>query len=210
MLLSRTHSFLFVHIYKNAGRSITTALAPFATSRAEWLFARLLLKLKVPTDFLYFLPCPPHAKALEIQRRIGNAQFDNLFSFAFVRNPWDWQVSLYRYMLQTTNHHQHKLGRDLGTFDRYIRWRCENEVRLQKDFICGDGDELLVDFVGRFERLGADFDTICERIGISASLPMLNVSNRNSTSYRDYYNEETKVLVEKAFEQDIEYFQYKF
>jgi len=124
-----------------------------------------------------------------------------------VRNPWDWQVSLYKYMLKTQDHFQHDLIKGMDSFDAYIKWRCEHEVRFQRDFIF-DGDDCIVDFVGRFEDLESDFGEICKRIGIMASLPRLNVSN--SKPYRQFYSDESRRLVEETFAPDIEAFGYEF
>ena len=109
-------------------------------------------------------------------------------------------------MLKDKTHHQHELAKELGNFEEYIKWRCENEVRYQKDFIYSSNNELLVNFVGRYENLGTDFNLICSRIGISASLPKLNVSNYKP--YQDYYTEKTRDLVRQAFEPDIKTFDY--
>jgi hypothetical protein len=207
MLISRKRRFIFIHVYKNAGISVTSALAPFAAGKWEDLANRALRKLKMPSRF-DSLSYPPHIKAAELRDALGKETFDSFFSFAIVRNPWDWQVSLYTYALKEVTHHQHELVRKLGSFDAYIRWRCAEEARFQKDFICSDDGELLVDFVARYERLDADFETICSRIGISASLPRLNVSN--TKPYQLFYSEETRELVRRTFAADIALFGYDF
>jgi len=207
MLISKKHHFMFIHIYKNAGTSITIALKPFASSRWEWVVERVLKKLKISIRF-NSQPFPDFVKASEIINAIGSESFKSYFSFAIVRNPWDWQVSLYKFMLKTTSHQQHGLIKNLGSFDKYIRWRCENEVRFQKDFIYSNDGELLVDFVGRFERIDADFEKICSRIGISTSLPKLNVSN--TQPYQHFYTNETKELVRRTFSSDVALFGYDF
>lgn len=206
MLISRVRKFIFIHIYKNAGNSITYALRPFATSKWQRLANRWLEGLGCS----YFDPQPYHShiKASELIKLMGEKSFKRHFSFAIVRNPWDWQVSFYTYMLRSETHRQHDLVKELGSFDEYIRWRCTEEVRFQKDFVCSVKGDLLVDFIGRFENLGRDFQTICSRIGISATLPHLNVSN--TTPYQEYYNEETRELVRKTFEPDISLFGYEF
>src|SRR4051794_37346885 len=110
MLLSYEHRFIFIHVYKVAGTSVVAALEPFA-HRPEKLFVNRLLskfnhllgthltwphhKLKIFND---------HVKALDLKRALPAAIFDNYFKFAFVRNPWDWQVSLYHYMKQESKH----------------------------------------------------------------------------------------------------------
>jgi hypothetical protein len=207
MLISRKHKFIFIHIYKNAGSSVTNALAPFVASKWEDLQNRALKKIKITPKF-DSRSFSAHIKAPELINAIGKDAFYSFFSFAVVRNPWDWQVSLYTYMLKEVNHHQHELVKKLGSFDAYIKWRCAEEVRFQKDFIYSDDGELLVDFVARYERIEDDFKIICSRVGISASLPKLNVSN--TKPYQLFYNEETIELVRQAFDADISLLGYDY
>lgn len=207
MLISRRRRFLFVHVYKNAGTSITAALLPYAAKPWEVVASRALRRLHIRAPFDP-QPYTEHISAGELAQALGRKAFDALFSFAIVRNPWDWQVSLFQYMRKEPRHPQHALAMAFENFDAYIRWRCRNEVRLQKDFIHSPEGELLVDFVGRFENLEADFAAICSRIGISASLPQLNVSN--ATPYRQFYDEKTRELVRRAFAPDIALFGYDF
>jgi hypothetical protein len=207
MVLSRRRRFLFIHIYKNAGTSISAALLPFAAPEWQRLAGGVLKALRIPLA-VGPRPFPQHSSASEIRARLGREAFDALYSFAIVRNPWDWQVSLYRYMLTEKIHHQHELAKSFTGFDEYIRWRCREEVRFQKDFVQSAEGEMLVDFVGRFENLEADFAAICARIGVPASLPRLNVSN--TTPYREFYGDETRELVRRAFAPDIELFGYDF
>jgi hypothetical protein len=115
-----------------------------------------------------------------------------------------------KFILKTTSHHQHEFVENLGGFEEYIRWRCNEEVTLQKDFIYSEDNKLLVDFVGRFERIDEDFKIICSHIGITSpvSLPKLNTSN--TTPYQEYYNEDTRELVMRKFEVDVNLFGYDF
>lgn len=165
--------------------------------------------MHLPSPFFDPQPFNDHITASEIIQKMGYDQFKTNFSFAIVRNPWDWQVSLYNYMIQRPQHFQHDLVKGMGSFAAYIKWRCEREVRFQKDFICSNNGELLVDFVGRFERLEKDFQIICSKIGIETTLPKLNISNQRKP-YQAYYNDETRNLVEKTFAADVTLFGYQF
>lgn len=111
-------------------------------------------------------------------------------------------------MLKYKSHHQHALVKKLGSFDEYIRWRCDNDIKFQKDFIYSANNKQLVNFVGRFEQLTTDFDFICSKIGIKVDLPTLNVSN--TTPFQNYYTDTTAELVQSKFRPDIELFNYKF
>ncbi|RMF91729.1 MAG: sulfotransferase, partial [Nitrospinota bacterium] len=144
----------------------------------------------------------------ELREMLSPPVYDRFFSFAFVRNPWDWQVSLYFYMLKTRDHFQHRLIHSMQGFEEYIRWRVREDRHLQKDFVTDEAGNLLVDFVGKYENLEQDFAQVCARIGIQAALPHLNQSGHRN--YREYYNERTRNLVYDAFKEDIEFFHYTF
>ena len=206
MLVSHKKKFIFVHIYKNAGTSIENALQAYAASklwRGVYHISNNLGISKSPIK-----PCDQHAKADEIRAIVGDEVYSDYFSFAFVRNPWDWQVSLYKYSLKKEDHFQHDFIQSLGSFDAYIEWRCNNEVELQKNFILADSGESLVDFIGRFENLEDDFSKICSQLNISAKLPRLKVSN--TVPYQNYYSEFSKKLVAETYAEDIDRFRYEF
>jgi len=252
VLISHRHRFIFVHIYKTAGISISSALIPYAATprqlRVDSAFSRLGLSFLYPRvirgdssirdwisngmnnvfermRFLEEHPQPvhePHATASEIVQAVGEETFDAYYSFAIVRNPWDWQVSLYRFALETVMSlprlaayarglgPEHHLYSRFDSFDDYIHWRCSEDVVLQTDFVCSPGGELLVDYVGKYETLASDFRTICEQIGIAPSLPHLNESSSAARPYQEHYTPETVELVRQAFAADIERFGYEF
>lgn len=210
MILSDRHRFIFIHIYKNAGTSITDTLASHIIP--SWLYPlytaarRLRLPMPAYLDPRYY---PSHIRAWQLAEQIGRDRFNSYFSFAIVRNPWDWQVSLYNYMLKTEGHFQHDLVRKMEGFPEYIRWRCQNEVKLQQEFLDDREGNRLVDFVGRFENLDEDFRRICRKIGLPPlKLPVKNVSN--TIPYQEFYDEETREMVRETFRSDIEAFGYEF
>jgi hypothetical protein len=206
MLKSDKYRFIFVHIYKTGGSSITSALMPFCTTLPK----KVLNKILKPLGVMYFepRPYPKHAFASDIISKMGQRRYKSYFSFAFVRNPWDLQVSLYKYVLRDPTNQHHEIIKGFSDFSEYIEWRCNEEVQYQKDFIYSQNGEKLVNYIGKFETLNRDFQYICERIGISANLPHLNVSQRKP--YQEYYNVKTARLVQEVFKPDIEIFNYRF
>lgn len=197
MLLSARYRFLFVHIYKVAGTSVTRALRPFAR---DPLLDRILRRSTTPR-------LPDHATVLEARRALPSELFDTWFKFAFVRNPWDWQVSLFHYMSQNRDHPQHGIVKSM-TFADYIGWRVTKDKHLQKEFVTDENGAILVDFIGRYERLADDFAAVCRRIGIPLRLPHANPSRH--ADYRSYYDARTRALIEEHFCEDIELFGYTF
>lgn len=203
-MLSHSKKFIFIHHYKVAGSSISNVLARYEPH--YWTRA-ILRKVGVTKYYPTLANFYQHASALEVRELVPEIVFDSYYKFSFVRNPWDWQVSLYSYMRQVKAHFQHDLVKNL-TFDEYIDWRIHRDLVLQSERIADGQGNILMDFVGRFENLEADFSEISEKLGIEMRLPHKNRSNHSS--YQKYYTDKSAQLVKEAFEEDIALFNYEF
>ena len=210
MLISYTHKFIYVHIYRVAGTSVRQALGRYAYIPDRQMHIKLLRKTGVDRLVRHhrWEQFDGHATAQEIKEKLPARIFKSFFKFAFVRNPWDWQVSLYHFMLQNKSHRQHPLIKSLGSFDKYLEWRVNEDMHLQIDFVVDPNGKLLVDFVGKYISLAQDFRYVCHRTGCNSALPHLNRSTHRD--YRRYYTDRTTELVAEAFKEDIEYFGYAF
>jgi hypothetical protein len=76
----------------------------------------------------------------------------------------------------------------------------------QSHFICNKAGDLMVDFVGRFERLNDDFDVVARRLGLAVKLPLKNQSEH--AHFAAYYDSETEGIVRQVYSLDIEAFNY--
>ena len=210
MELSYSHRFIFVHVYRVGGQSVSAALRPYVHI-PQPRFARVPVLRRLGTGGLYGLREHNfgHIKAKELKAALPPETFDSFYKFAFVRNPWDWQVSIYHYVRQRTDHRDHQFFKTFGGFEDYLDWRIHTKgAERQSEFVLDDSGELLVDFVGRYETLARDFATVCERIGIDCSLPHRNRSAHDD--FRRYYTPETRALIAEAYAEDIERFGYAF
>ncbi len=155
-------------------------------------------------------PHKPHLNICQIQGMTDPERFSAYFKFGFVRNPWDRLVSLYERKegLQVKAH---------MSFEEFIDWAkfasctCIHPLphRYQFDWFVDPHGNMLMDFVGRFERLEQDWATICSRLGITQPLPHAN-ANPRAKHYTEYYSTRTRDVVAERFKVDIEYFQYEF
>ena len=205
MIVSPEHQFIFVHIFKTAGTSIKRAIRRYAMPEWQEQANTILKKLGIPQfgpD-----PLPDHMTASQAIDELGRDEFNRYFSFAFVRNPWDWEVSHYKYILKKRKHELHDQVTAMGSFESYLDWRCDGRFQLQQEFLVHEGQQV-VDFVGRFETLKKDFEFVCNTLGIESELPKLNATQ--SSDYCDFYTPRTIKMIEETYADDIELFQYEF
>lgn len=158
--------------------------------------------------------------------------YPGLFSFAFVRNPWDRLVSCYRDKIRgevdgfTDFTVQPGVAYCLARFDLFVTGmsfddfveavasipdeEADVHFRSQYTFLANNAGEIGVDFVGRYERLLADFTLVQWMIGLPPiKLPRLQAA-RYPVRYAEYYSPSTRRVVAERFAKDIELFQYKF
>lgn len=216
-MISHHDHCLFVHVPKCAGQSIQH----FFLRRVGLTWeqrAPLLLRPNDNPDL-----GPPrlsHLKAREFVEKkwMTQEQFDAYFRFAFVRNPWDRTASFYR------------TGYDrVCSFPHFVRWHLPRLLERkywffgpQVDYLYDGNGKLLVEFVGRYENLAADFRQVCTRLGIEdATLPHANDSNktvgriarlfrRRPRPYTELFDDRSKTLVARMYGDDIDAFKYRF
>lgn len=217
MLLSLKHNFLFVHIAKTGGTSIRQSLL-----RQQWndpyripLF--LCSRISRWTGHKLGIKFPRHAKAIAAQEMLPRELYDQLFKFAFVRNPWDLQVSSWHHLRRERPH----LVEHCKSFSEFIRYKLDPEreyqfhidtsIEWQSDYLIDLHGKLIVDFVGRYEHLAENYLEVCERIGIKPpKLLHKREAKDRDKDYRSYYDADTAERVARYFEPDISRFDYQF
>jgi hypothetical protein len=206
MLISDEKRFIFVHVPKSAGKSVRAALMPYALPRPGKLYSLLRL-FGLPRDYRRHR-FRTHAALADARRIMPPQVYRDYFKFGFVRNPWDRLVSSYHFILEHPGHPHHRRVRALGSFSAYVEYEARRGKFIQHDLLAGSDGRLGADFVGRFENLAGDFAVICNRLGLPAVLPHVNVSRHKR--YSDYYDPGTRELVRRHWRLDIETFGYDF
>lgn len=206
MLISHRHKFIFFHVPKVAGSSITAAFRKFSDIPSERLYNYLFELLgQCPRLSLY----ERHISPFELSGILGDA-FSGYYCFAFVRNPFDWHVSQYHYHKQHSNALFHEQFRNYS-FRQYLYWTRENlELTRcnQSSFLSDNNGNLITDFTGRFENLREDVRFISEKLGLNIQFPHINPSTRDH--YRKYYGNEEISIVNEINAEDLHRFKYTF
>ena len=87
-------------------------------------------------------------------------------------------------------------------FSKVLNW---GHLLPQFEFLC-EGYEIQVDYVGKFETLQSDFETISQRVsGEQKSLQHLNASQSNR---RDQIGDDEMQLIWQIYQEDYELFGY--
>lgn len=190
MLVSDDYRFVFHHVPKTGGTSITSVLSKYCRE--------------------YEGKLPQHKPVIDC---IDEPK--EYFSFAFVRNPFDRVVSAWENYLQSGPFVISNNYKKAETFDEFVeRDVCGgisivSECPTQFSYL-SDGSKILVDYVGRFENLTEDFYKIIGIIKVPLSILPKKNSGTLRDGYRNYYFPRSEKLVENYFEEDLSYFQYEF
>lgn len=205
--------FIFTHPVKCGGTSLEDLFG----------FLRLREKHKNVNRFKH-ASLKDHIEELKNK----NVDLDGFFKFSIIRNPWERAVSFY-------NHYKHRAYEALHANETkdedlpiYIK---DSRSMPFKDFIFKYSkhnfnsdfstkpfmffeDEFYLDYVIRLEHLQEDLITLKDKLQIQTEVSIPHRNNADEflkrKHYTEYYDTETKELIEKRFEWDIKTFNYKF
>lgn len=147
---------------------------------------------------------------------IFGAELKEFFSFSFVRNPYQRIYSAYNYLKSGgINLHDKKAFKmhlyKYKNFKDFILNGLNQKIikeiihfTPQSNFICDSSDNILIDFVGKFEYLSKDINHIENRMNLSLSLPYLNKSKSNN----DIFDDEVRSKIFDIYKRDFKIFNY--
>lgn len=150
-----------------------------------------------------------HQLAREVRAALGESQWASFLSFAVIRNPWDRFISYVAFMMR----HNGLFERDPRAAMRRVLANPQNQspvhFRPQLDFVTDEVGRLIVSRLLKVEHLQADFDSLCDDLG----LPRSHLEVRNASTHRtytDYYDPALIEAVAERYRVDIEAFGYRF
>lgn len=231
MIISNSHRFIFVHIHKAAGTSITRQLDEFL-GWDDLVLGGTVLGEKMQGAYHDRFNLHKHSRAKEIKAIVGKELWDKYVTFTFVRHPFDRVASLYAYIQKLVksasvrryipskrirkesfwNYPATKAFLETNSFSAFIRnpRLIEHAVGMkpQTEWILDENGKMMVDFVGKVETINDDFKTVCEKINIKYS--RLAVHNRSGNYNKNSYlsNERDRAYLYDLFRRDFEVLKY--
>ncbi|WP_120636280.1 sulfotransferase family 2 domain-containing protein [Ruegeria sp. EL01] len=214
MIISTSQGYVFVHIPKTGGTSLTLALEQ-RVSEDDILFGdtpvsitrRARAKTLNARGRLW-----KHSTLADIDRVLPEGELQNLFAFTMVRNPWDRIASYYHWLrAQKFNHAAVTLAK-ASDFEGFVlhpaMQRSFQQHSARSYMTMTDGAEHCQAYI-RLEHFVQDADPLFKQLGFKVDLPHLNRSTREQ-DYRQYYTAQSAEAVARACSEDILRFGYQF
>ena len=213
LVLSKKYNYIFFHLPKNAGVSISNALINEEYQLIIKKFSQYLLKhLKGKKnnfhfsldnrDFFFF---NSHITCYDFYKLISKKEFENSFKFAVIRNPWDRMVSRYFYSKKVSNYFVN------FSFEDFVEYDIKNNQKVlnQFEFCTVDRSNFCLNSFIRFENINDDFSKIYKNI-FDKSTKLKNMNSTYHDDYKKYYNTKLKDKIYKNFKKDINFFEYEY
>ena len=191
-MISTEKQFIFIHIPKTAGNSLTDILAPYSDHQVI-IHGNSLGKDQGRN--LENLPGLKHSPLSVLKDQIPH--LDQYHKFCTVRNTWDRLISYASW----------ELGKN-PTAEAISAFLMHKKYKPQLHFI-QIGGKLAIDTVLRFEHLAEDVKALCEKLKIP--FPGLKIVNKSQhANYRTLYTKQARQWVAQYYAAEIQLFDFKF
>ena len=213
LIISKHHKYIFFHLPKNAGVSVSRVLIEQENLLKIKRISSFLLRniFKTKDNFYFSLKDKKlnffnsHYPCYKIQKIIDEDTFSKYLKFAVIRNPWDRMVSRYFYSKKIDSSFKDLSFKELLNFD------LKNNMHVIDQFkFCTDiSNNFCLDLVLKFENLNQDFNNISSKLFEKENM-LVHLNKSEHKNYREYYDDETKDKIHKYCKKDIEFFEYEF
>ncbi len=209
---------IFIHIHKTGGSYVASVLKRFYGFETYYLKRPdhdifCLNRFKNPNQknyenrvhgvYMYYKTSPQ----LNAKMGMTPQKWDSYYKFTFIRNPYDRMVSGWN--------HMKKSSKIPLPFDRYVTMKSMvsdmeyiHTFMNQAQHIWNERRQLVVNFIGHFERLEEDLDKVLTHLGIYYRIhnPYQRINSHAHLHYSAYFNQGALDVVNGLIAEDLKYF----
>ena len=214
MILNRSRSFVFVHIPKTAGTSLTEYLSRFTRLGDAEVGGTSFGEIAQP-HYRHRFGLEKHSTAAEIGDYLGD-NYASYFRFAVVRNPYARAYSLYRFLARWKEGVHYALVSKMSFCEflgsNLVQRHSHPLTRPQTAWTHNPKTgQLMLDFIGRFENLNQDLSAITTMImRAPAQAPPIERHNASTEAdeWKKVITDEVRGEVRRIYASDFEQFGY--
>ncbi len=234
MIISFKYKFIFIKTYKTAGSSIENYIFPhlnnkdiiaptedypgfncwgdFETKGLDQYFPHKDLEKKIKLNLKFFAHMPiwlVKERLEPLSQKINFDIFNNFYKFGVIRNPYDALVSHYYWINSNLSipisFNQILDDLSANTFPNHGLLNFNRLTdRCFENVIC----DKIIKFENLNEELGLVFDRL--KIPFKGNLNIFKKKSNRKGRYQDFYNLDSKKIVEEIFWKEMRLFNYKF
>jgi len=225
--MGNSKPFFWLHIKKCGGESFRKTFTPpyvqtdrihnpkpfIAVPKQEW--NDVLNTFKIPLGEYDF------RRMLFAKKFLYSAEeFNSMYKFVIVRNPYDRAVSAWKYLMRGDQFNpKYKLMKDSFEYflselphhwnAKYNRHIATHTAPIWND-ITDETGNLLVDRIIKLENINTEIELLNDVL--NTSIPNFEHTNKNriNNDYINYYNDNSKKLVDELYYDDILNLNYSF
>lgn len=221
-IINNSFNFLFVHVPKSAGTSITNVLSKY-TNYCDLEIGGTDFGERIQPAYNKRFGLRKHSTARDIRHLVGDVAWSRFFTFSFVRNPFARCLSTYHFLRnwESPSADFTATMRAFDSFEAFVMsdiWSKTNgpdDMFRPQAYWLGNGPgqkQLMVDYIGRVETIDSDIVNVLKIIGLEkaiynlSEIPVLNKSSYSNRS--DFSSPDVIARIVAKYSVDFELFGY--
>jgi len=172
-IVNTTYGFIFIHIPKTGGTSVKEHLRDYCREGDVHINLRSGAE---PSRSVGRFRVRKHSTARVVCKVVGRAEYDRLFKFCVVRNPFIRTLSLFRFLkFNFRSWQRSEVMDELHTLEEFVTTPLFASagpggiISPQVHWLTGESGENGMDYIARVERIEQDLSEIKARLGLPPS-----------------------------------------
>ena len=217
-IINNSYKFIFVHIPKAAGTTITNQLSAY-TNYCDLEIGGTLFGEQIQPAYKKRFNISKHSTATELQAITGEVEWSKNFTFTFARNPYTRAFSTYKFLLEWK-------GTPIGLKNELLKFKNFSEF-IESDFLltrpgpdnifkpqthwATKKGKNLLNYIGKLETINEDITHILHTI-LDRSPIKKTVTPKLNSSKESKLNVSKKAInrINELYESDFQLFEYSF
>ena len=218
-IINNTYKFIYLHVPKTAGTSITTLLSPL-TTLFDLEIGATDFGEKIQDAYHERFQIAKHSTLNDVRNVMGDAVLRSYFKFSFVRNPYDRIFSAYSFLRswESPDRDFNSLIKSFESFSQFVNSNCftntiapDNMFFPQTHWLCSDMNGVSMDFIGKVEDVTNHLSQISDKIKVKALINEKQIQILNGSIFENQKIAINSKDIEKiinVYESDFIYFKY--